>query len=616
MRLVLILILFGGSFSFLMHSPDTPIQPFSSQIAELHYQHFSYLQNELDTLLVSTLGEEREIDKMQQQFLQVRGAYKQVEFLLDYFQTKYVYLNINGGPIYKTDEDSPEYPVPPNGLQAIDELVFSEAVAEELPIIDSLIQELKQSVDFVKASEFQNEFKASTVIDAIRSGLVRLYTLVVTGFDTPGSSNALGESMMSLQAMQETFLVFKNHSTPASQSIYQEITTLFDQGIGQLSETTFDEFDRLIFLQEIINPLYKSLRIFQKKNNFPPSTVKTHAHNYETDNLFDQQFLDKKYFQQYSYIPLDNAKSIALGKRLFSDPILSNNGTMSCASCHDPEKAFTDGLPLSRTNKVGSTTTRNSPTLLNATFSTRFFYDMKSIDLERQVAHVIDNPLEFNTTFRAISKKLKQSDTYPALFDEIYGDISNKNIINERAISNALAAYVNSLVGLDSHFDKYIRGETDNYPANAKRGYNLFLGKAACATCHFLPTFGGLVPPFYTESESEVLGVTVGLDTIYPRLDQDIGRYANGRIWEKQAHFKNSFKTVSLRNIALTEPYMHNGTFQTLEEVLIFYNKGGGAGMGLSIDNQTLSPSPLGLSNQEMEDIIAFLHTLTDEVDY
>ena len=615
MRLVLILIFFGGSFSFFMHSPTAPSQSFAYQTEDLHFQHFSYLQNELDTLLAYSRSGEREVDQLQQEFLQVRTAYKKVEFLLDYFQTKYVYLNINGGPVYKINEDNPEYLVPPNGLQAIDELVFSAEVEEELPLIDSLIQELKASVDFVKDSEFQNDFKEPIIIDAIRLGLVRIYTLGVTGFDTPGSSNELGESIISLQAMQEIFLVFKNHSTPASQSTFQEILTLFDQGIEQLSNATFEEFDRLTFLTEIINPLYKSLRIFHKKNRFPVNSVRTDTHNYEADNLFDKQFLKKEYFQQYSYIPLDNLKSIALGKRLFNDPILSNDGKMSCASCHHPDKAFTDGLPLSKTNQVGISTIRNAPTLLNATFSTRFFYDMKSLDLESQVAHVIDNPLEFNTTFRTISQKLKQTDTYPSLFQEVYGDISSKNLINKRAISNALAAYVNSLVGLDSPFDKYIRAETDHYPANTKRGFNLFMGKATCATCHFLPTFGGLVPPFYTESESEVLGVTVGLDTIHPTLDQDIGRYKNGRIWEKQPNFKKSFKTVSLRNVALTDPYMHNGTFETLEEVLIFYNKGGGAGMGLTIDNQTLSPTPLGLSTQEMEDIIAFLHTLTDEVD-
>jgi cytochrome c peroxidase len=138
------------------------------------------------------------------------------------------------------------------------------------------------------------------------------------------------------------------------------------------------------------------------------------------------------------------------------------------------------------------------------------------------------------------------------------------------------------------------------------------MGKAACATCHFAPVFNGTVPPFYIESESEVLGITVGLDSINPKLDDDLGRVANGMNLDKHWFFRNSFKTVTVRNIELTAPYMHNGSFNTLEEVIDFYNLGGGKGMGLNVENQTLSDAPLGLNRREKADLVAFLKTLTD----
>ena len=138
------------------------------------------------------------------------------------------------------------------------------------------------------------------------------------------------------------------------------------------------------------------------------------------------------------------------------------------------------------------------------------------------------------------------------------------------------------------------------------------MGKAACGTCHFAPAFNGTVPPYYQDSESEVLGILYEYDTLKPVLDQDIGRLGNGLPGEEAEHFIRSFKTVTVRNAALTGPYMHNGSINTLEEVVDFYNRGGGEGMGLSVPHQTLPPDPLNLTAQEQADIVAFMEALTD----
>jgi cytochrome c peroxidase len=284
---------------------------------------------------------------------------------------------------------------------------------------------------------------------------------------------------------------------------------------------------------------------------------------------------------------------------------------MSCVTCHNPQKGFSDGLPKSSTNTTGIQNKRNSPGLIDAGYSKRFFWDLRAHNLEKQVTHVVDNTLEFNTDFKTIARKLKQSAEYRKLFNEAYGGIS-KNDINQRSISNAIAAYVNSLKSFNSEFDQYVRNEVKTYPEDAYKGFNIFMGKAACATCHFSPVFNGTVPPFYIDSDSEVLGVTVGLDSINPILDNDLGRMANGLPLDNQPFLKQAFKTVTVRNVELTAPYMHNGSFKTLEEVIDFYNLGGGKGMGLNVENQTLSDKPLGLNKTEKKELIAFLKTLTD----
>jgi cytochrome c peroxidase len=169
-----------------------------------------------------------------------------------------------------------------------------------------------------------------------------------------------------------------------------------------------------------------------------------------------------------------------------------------------------------------------------------------------------------------------------------------------------------SLSSFNSPFDQYVRGERKELPEAAKRGFNLFMGKAACGTCHFAPSFNGLVPPFYEESESEVLGVpsTPGSENLV--IDPDLGRLESSRPQDEAYFYAFSFKTPTVRNAALTAPYMHNGVYETMEEVIDFYNKGGGLGMGIDIPHQTLPDAPLNLNEGEVKDLIAFMEALTD----
>ena len=589
------------------------------KVAALYTANFIKFQNEVDALatLANRASSVNEWEALKSQVEKTRLVYKEIEFIFDYYQTYYNGTYINGAPLPKVSEYfEAEKVIPPGGLQALDEAVYDSASNENLQHIKVLANGLKERVDFIANIHLPVHLKSSQIIECIRSGIVRIFTLGLTGYDTPGSVNGLKESVVSWQSMETTFLYFEVGMAPEAKNEFEAIKKHFTKGKNILKANThFNDFDRLAFLKEVVNPLYAALSEFQNANKIMLEPYKKHAQNYKAENLFDKDFLNTDFYSELVYLPLNNPKTIALGKLLFGDPQLSKDNVMSCASCHNPNKGFSDGLPKSVSNQKGVFTDRNAPTLMDAGYSARYFWDMRALDLEKQVIHVIDNDLEFNTDFDAIVAKLNKSERYNKLFKEAYGGIAKEDI-NQRSISNAIAAYVNSLKSFNSPFDKYVRNETKEYPENAKRGFNLFMGKAACGSCHFAPVFNGTIPPFYLESESEVLGITQGFDSIAPKLDTDLGRMGNGLKMDKHPFLKNSFKTVTVRNIALTAPYMHNGLFDTLEEVLAFYNLGGGAGMGLEVENQTLPDTPLELSQQEMEDIIAFMETLTDVSEY
>jgi len=184
--------------------------------------------------------------------------------------------------------------------------------------------------------------------------------------------------------------------------------------------------------------------------------------------------------------------------------------------------------------------------------------------------------------------------------------------LSQHAIGNSIATYVSSLVTIESPFDQYMNLSTSDYSDSAKNGFNLFMGKAACGTCHFAPIFNGLVPPLYKESESEILGVPATKDTLHPTLDYDLGRMANAIPLDESEIYSHSFKTTTVRNAELTAPYMHNGVYNTLEEVMDFYNKGGGKGLGYEVPYQTIPFDQLGLTESEQQDVISFIKTLTD----
>ena len=289
-------------------------------------------------------------------------------------------------------------------------------------------------------------------------------------------------------------------------------------------------------------------------------------------------------------IPVNNPETvegIALGKKLFYDNILSGNGTMSCASCHHQTNAFADTGRYSF-GIDGIHGTRNAPPLFNLAFAQHFFWDGGAASLEDQVIDPIKNPIELHENLAFLIGKLNANAVYQASFKKVFGSLP----ITTAMVMKAIAQFERTILSGNSKYDNYTRGAA-TLTVSEQRGLNLFLTeKADCFHCHVL---GSTFTDFSYRNN--------GLDSI----PNDSGRY---RITLNAADV-GKFKVPTLRNIALTAPYMHDGRFRTLEEVLSFYNNG--FHKPAIVDKLILKRKYNQLSAQDIADLTNFLKTLTDE---
>lgn len=543
------------------------------------------------------------LEDLQKSLRETRNSFKEIEFYVAYHYPEFTKTHLNAAPLFHIEAaGTTSYTLPPEGLQVLDEMVFSDEAEDKKEEIKTITDFLFNSYASFYLSSMKNGLsKGNNKTLPLRVELIRIYSLGVTGFDTPGSLNISEEALHAFTGMKKYIQddsYFKNYNT-------EKANHLFTAGIKYLSENTdFETFDRIEFYKRYIQPLYRELGSWDGRTD---DLKEFSGWNAGSTDFFSSDFLDP-YFYTLLKKDEDNEALRKLGKQIFYDQNVSDNGKMSCATCHLPENAFTDLKVKSQSNVDGKTVLRNSPTLYNAVFAKRFFYDLRAFYLEQQAEHVIYNKDEFNTSYDNIIKKLNANPEYKKAFKIAFkkGNISRENF------SKALSSYVASLYSYESDFDKFMRNEKE-ISSDAKKGFNLFMGKANCATCHFAPNFSGLVPPFFNENESEVLGVTVKPVNYKPlELDADKGRINSPVKKENSWIYENSFKTVTVRNIALTKPYFHNGAFSTLEEVLEFYNEGGGEGLGLKMNNQTLAADKLNLTQTEIQQVIAFLNSLTD----
>lgn len=567
----------------------TSAKPFTlnESIERLYKLELKKCINTLDALLAS----KSKTDKIEF-YKKARFHFKTVEPILSYVD-KNNYKSLNAPNILQVHEEDPtDIKIRnPFGFQVIEELLFDKNLdsTKIKDVVTITISRLK----LIEKNTYIN-FKNHHIIWLIRHEIVRIATTGITGYDSPVLGQSLQESSYAYSTIENLIKMTKTKFK--SKHLYDQFLKIISKAKGILNHD-FESFDRYNFIK---NHIHKQLELLVDiQNDWNVEFPFELALSNNLTSLFTEETLNKNFFSDYKSDTTHLKQKTVLGKLLFNDKNLSKNRNMACATCHITEKAFTDGKVTFDANQ-----TRNTPTLTYATYQQLFFMDARTGSLEGQVVGVVNNHNEFDMSMDSIIKRTKDKKEYKFLLDSLY---SNKR--DNFNIRHAIASYVRTLNPFNSKFDKNINGLENTLSQSEINGFNLFTGKAQCATCHFAPIFNGTIPPEYNETEMELIGTPQKNDTIKAIISKDLGRFNLFKTKERK-HF---FKTPTVRNIEKTGPYMHNGVYNTLEEVVAFYNRGGGSGIGIEEEYQTLPFDNLNLTNVEQSDLVTFLKTLTDD---
>ncbi len=560
------------------------INVINKKIQKLYKKHLLSTVNYLDSI-----NTHENIEDKKKHYINARKNFKFLEPILAYSdKNNYKSLNAPNILIVKGEESLDTRVMNPIGFQVIEETLYEDSL--DTLALTNLVNVTSARLKLIK-NNLNLQLKDYHIIWLLREHITRIATTGITGFDSPVLNESLNESIYTYKTILDILKI----SEPkfSSKEILKRFIKLMEKANLDLTHD-FDTFDRFSFIKNTVPKQLKLLVEVQEdwKVKFPFEMALSNT----MTSLFSKGTLNKTYFSDLKSDTTFLNEKIKLGKSLFNDVTLSKQSNMSCATCHVKDLGFADGKRVFDKNQ-----TRNTPTITYATYQRGFFMDSRAGSLEGQVVGVVKNHNEFDMSMDSVVARVINNDTYKLKIKKLY---KNKRIGYN--IRHAIASYVRTLNTFNSKFDKNIRSEVNTLTEEEKNGFNLFMGKALCATCHFAPVFNGTVPPNYNDTELEAIG-TPDIDTT--KLSKDLGRFYLYNT-EERKHF---FKTPTIRNIAKTAPYMHNGVYNTLEEVVDFYNKGGGVGLGFNLPNQTLPFDELKLSDKEIKEIVAFMKTLTDD---
>lgn len=566
-----------------------------------------------DQISSSPLASESEKGEINAAIARARQKLKAIDFWLRYFEP-IAYKKVNGPlPVEWENEVFEKYERPykrdGSGL-TLAELYLEEEHFSK----DSLARLVQLSIEAVKV------FHEDSITSQLKTHhhfflcnrlyLLNLAAIYTTAFECPETGNVIPELRAMLADVKELYLNY--NKTFTTYPVTSEYFTLYDKAImfAVSQPSDFTQFDHYTFIKDYINPLFAiNQKMIQQYN------VKTISFNDYTLNNAAASIFDKSLYTPQNtkgiYSLVNNPKTLteirAVGKMLFYDPILSGNNMRSCASCHKPKEFFTDttaatSLDFNRSERLP----RNTPSLINVVFNHLLMLDGKHISLQNQGKDVITNPKEMSSTEKEVIEKVMSCKEYKSAFKKFLKLTPEENKITLNHIVSAITFYYRDFSDYYSPFDETMNS---NKPLSAEaiRGFNLFMSKAQCGTCHFVPQFNGVHPP-YIGSEFEVLGTPA--DAKFSKLSDDKGRHGINPAFETM----NAFRTGTVRNAAHTAPYMHNGVFRTLEEVIDFYDAGGGVGRRFDIANQTLSSDSLKLTPTEKKELISFIRSLNEQV--
>lgn len=527
-------------------------------------------------------------------YKKARISFKKIEFYLEYHFPFYSKYYINGPLVPKAEAEYNFKTISPHGYQVIEEFVFNYDSKRQKEInfeIDLLIETLNSILKRNKSISSQQ----ATIVDMLRLNLYRIVSMHLNGYDSTIEKNALNEIKSSLDGMEEVCQILDPSLTKQTGLIINSILEYINQN------NNYEQFDRLFFITYYIKPLYKNLFNYYSDEARAEST--SYAINIREEQMYSSSWLNLNYFRNYRVDTVNIRKQVELGKILFFDPILSGNEKRACASCHQINKSLASNLKFNKEFNFKGDLKINTPSLLNVSLQKLFFHDGRSMQLEDQLHTVLTNEREMNAKPEAIVSKLRRSQEYRRLFANAFKG-SEDSLITYYAILKSIAEFERTLVELNLPIDSYLNGNINALTKKEIKGYNIFAGKALCGSCHFFPLFNGAPPPFYNDNEFEVIGVLE--DRSGKKIAPDSGRF----LVSKNPIHLHAMKTPGIRNFKYTSPYMHNGSLKKIEEVIEFYNNGGGKGNGIKLYNQTLPFDSLKLTKKEIKELLAFLETL------
>ncbi|MBL7741258.1 MAG: hypothetical protein JNK14_18690 [Chitinophagaceae bacterium] len=567
----------------------------------------------LTTIKKTGIATEEDREQIRKEIRSCRLSMKGVDFWFRYFEPV-MYRKINGPLPVEWENEVFEKFEPPYRREGAGLTLAEQYLEEENISKDSLSALIRSSVEalatFRADSITQNLGSYHHFFLANRLYLLNLAALYTTGFECPDTGSVIPELRSMLKDVKEIYHRFDEAfpSMPLSTEYLAQYNKAIDFANNQPAD--FSLFDHFTFIKDHINPLFRMNQQFITRYGVVTKNYNDYSLNNNCNSIFDKAL----------YVP-QNTKGIfsliedekllkeikQTGKLLFYDPILSANNQRSCVSCHKPAEFFTDttqstSLRFDRQQHLE----RNTPTLINAIYNHLIMLDGKHISLQDQVKDVTRNVEEMNSNEAEMLKKILSCKEYKDAFKKFLKYTPEEKEVTLSHIVSAITYYYADFSRHSAPFDDAMNHKQDIAP-EAKRGFNLFMSKAQCATCHFVPMFNGVKPP-YIGSEFEVIGVPE--DSGFHKLSPDKGRYKVNPAHETM----NAFRTGTLRNIAFTKPYMHNGVFQTLEQVIDMYDAGGGAGKKLHVANQTLASDSLKLSAAEKKELIAFMHSLNEKI--
>ena len=563
----------------------------------------------LDTSLVTLVRVLRapaaDTTRLRAAFRAARARYKRVEGVIEFYAPALA-ASFNARRQELDDDDAPPpSALTPTGFPALETLLWPSHGAAHPDSARRIAEQMRPFAARLRALAPALLPTQAQLIEIARLELARVGTLGITSFDTPATHDAMRESAEALAGVQALFNAGGAGFWPGGQAEFEQVGTALARATTYLrAHDEFYGFNRLAFITAYAEPAARAVDQLRGAARVVPVRIQR-AWRADVAWIYAASAFDARAYAP-SGTPEPTPAIVALGAQLFNEPALSGTGMRSCASCHSPANAFSDGrVTATSIDPRGSRVTRNTPTLINASLQPAQFADERSITLDDQVGEVLRSPAEMGSSVDRAVIALRQQPRYGVLFGGAFGAAAPTPITSVR-LRQALAAYVRSLVALDSRFDRAVRGDTSAMTVAERRGFTLFMGKAACGTCHFAPLFSGNTPPRYINSDVEVIGTSRTAHR-FAELDADSGR---ARIDGLPLHYR-AFKTPTLRNIAQTAPYMHNGGFRTLGQVVRFYDGGGGQGAGARLGNQTLSADSLHLSIAEQRALVAFLGALS-----